>query len=89
MSWFQKEHIGISLIFSFHYSGLRNPQLMSNWKYLLPDHPKARELHEVLMQDLQEITEKVDKLNEAAPNPSRPRKFESFNPKYLECSVSA
>ena len=61
---------------------------MSNWKYLLPDHPKAKELHDELMKDLQEVSEKVDALNATAPCPSRPRKTESFNPKFLECSVS-
>ena len=62
--------------------------IMSNWKHLLPKHPEVNRLHDQLMEELREHSERVDAMNDAAPNERRPRKCETFNPKYLECSVS-
>ena len=69
-------------------TGLRNPMIMSNWKHLLPKDPRVHGLHDQLMEDIRELSERVDAMNEAAPNERRLRKCETFNPKYLECSVS-
>ena len=64
-------------------TGLRNPQLMSNWKHLLTDHEEASKLFENLMEDLEKISASVD-----AENEKRPHKSQIFNPKFLETSVS-
>ena len=64
-------------------TGLRNPQLMSNWKHLLQDHADVIKLFDDLMEDLGEISASVDKRNE-----ERPHKSQVFNPKFLETSVS-
>ena len=56
---------------------------MSDWKHLLPDHEEAIKLYDNLMEDLNEISASVDARNE-----ERPHKSESFNPKFLETSVS-
>ena len=61
--------------------------IMSNWKHLLQKGPGVQRLHDQLMEDLREHSERVDTMNEAAPDERRPRKCETFNPKYLECSV--
>ena len=64
-------------------TGLRNPQLMSNWKHLLQDCKEVIKLFDDLMEDLEEISASVDKRNE-----ERPHKSQVFNPKFLETSVS-
>ena len=64
-------------------TGLRNPQLMSNWKHLLHDREEVIKLFDDLMEDLKEISVSVDKRNE-----ERPHKSQVFNPKFLETSVS-
>ena len=69
-------------------TGMRNPQLMGNWKHLLIKDPEGPRLHDQLMEDLKEHSERVDAMNAAVPNDRRPRKCETFNPKHLECSVS-
>ena len=56
---------------------------MSNWKHLLPDCEEAIKLYDNLMEDLHKISTSVDARNE-----ERPHKSESFNPKFLETSVS-
>ena len=70
------------------FTGMTNPLIMSNWKHLLPGHPEVHCLHDQLMDDLQKVADEVEALNTAAPNASRPRTCQTFNPKYLECSVS-
>ena len=62
---------------------MRNPQLMSNWKHLLPDCEEVIKLHDDLMEDLERISGSVDARNE-----KRPHKSQIFNPKFLETSVS-
>ena len=71
-------------------TAMRNPQIMSNWKHLLPNHPEVHRLHDELMDDLQRIVEEVDALNASAGpnNAARPRVCQTFNPRYLETSVS-
>ena len=64
-------------------TGMRNPMLMSDWTHILPDKPEIRKLHAELMEDLQNITESVDKRNT-----NRPVVVQSFNPKFFEVSVS-
>ena len=70
------------------FTGMINPMIMSNWKHLLPELPGIHHLHDQLMEDLQRVSEKVEALNAATPNARRPRICQSFNPKFLECSVS-
>ena len=70
------------------FTGMANPLIMSNWKHLLPGQPEVYRLHDQLMDDLQKVVKEVDALNAAAPNTSRPRTCQTFNPKYLETSVS-
>ena len=62
---------------------MRNPQLMSNWKPLLPDREEVIKLHDDLMEDLEKISTSVDERNK-----ERPHKSQVFNPKFLETSVS-
>ena len=62
---------------------MRQPQLMSNWKHLLPDREEVNKLHDDLMEDLEKISASVEARNE-----ERPHKSEIFNPKFLEASVS-
>ena len=62
---------------------MRNPQLMSNWKHLLPDGEEVIKLHDDLMEDLEKISTSVDERNE-----ERPHKSQIFNPRFLETSVS-
>ena len=71
-------------------TSMRNPQIMSNWKHLLPNHPEVHRLHDKLMDDLQKIVEEVDTMNATAGpnNAARPRVCQTFNPRYLETSVS-
>ena len=71
-------------------TGMRNPLIMSNWKHLLPNHPEVHRLHGELMDDLQKIVEEVEALNAVAGlnNVARPRVCQTFNPRYLETSVS-
>ena len=64
-------------------TGLRNPQLMSNWKHLLPENEEAFKLFDNLMENLEKISVSVDARNE-----ERPHKSQVFNPKFLETSVS-
>ena len=56
---------------------------MQDWTHLLPPHPDAKELHGELMNDLQKISDNVEKLNN-----ERPHKCQVFNPKFLETSIS-
>ena len=60
---------------------MKNPLLMSNWKHLLP--AEADKLHDDLMVELEEISSLVE-----AKNETRPHKSQTFNPKFLETSVS-
>ena len=71
-------------------TGMRNPQITSNWRHLLPNHPEVHSLYDELMDDLQKIIEEVDALNATAGpnNVARPRVCQTFNPRYLETSVS-
>merc|ERR1712228_671903 len=39
-------------------TGPRNPMYMSDWKFLLPDN-RAKVLHAMLMQDLEELSENL------------------------------
>jgi len=69
-------------------TGTRQPQVMSNWKHLLPE--KAHKLHDQLMADFEKIATDIEELNKNAndSNPARRRQCNSFNPRTFECSVS-
>ena len=62
--------------------------IMSDWKHLLPNHPEVHQMHDDLMNDLQQISDQVDALNNTVPCNNRPIVCQSFNPKFLETSVS-
>ena len=63
------------------------PMIMSNWKHLLPE--EAHTLQDELISRLEDISAEVDKRNEVAGKPGqRPKKCQTFNPKYHETSVS-
>ena len=64
-------------------TGMPEPLLMDDWSHLLPDEEEIMRLYNELKVELDEISRKVDKANE-----TRPHACQSFNPKYLECSVS-
>ena len=68
-------------------TGREQPKLMEEWKHLLPENENVLNLYEGLQVDLETIKDKVNELNDKVPI-SRPRKCESFNPEYLDCSVS-
>ena len=67
---------------------VRQPMLMSDWTHLLPDLPAAKQLHARLMEDLKEIADNIDQMNSRAPSKDRPKICQTFNPKFLECSIS-
>ena len=64
------------------------PKLMEDWSHLLPDHQKVKGFYDELKKELGEIIKEIDGANANVPNPKRPKICESFNPKYLEVSVS-
>ena len=70
-------------------TGNPEPLLMENWAHLLPNYPEVTRLYIDLKHDLYEIMDRVDEANAIVPSPSRPRICQSFNPKYMACSVSA
>ena len=61
---------------------------MQDWSHLLPDHQKVKGFYDELKKELGEIIQKIDGENAKVPTPERPKICESFNPKYLEVSVS-
>jgi len=66
-------------------TGLAQPALLSDFDHLLPK-PRRAEAKAVLdrfMADLRALSESIDARNTASEHP-----YNSFNPTYLECSVS-
>ena len=80
-------YLSLSLIGA---TGKQMPKLINDWShihnYLQKDKTKYNKVKKVLnnfINELTDLSDKIDKLNS-----SREIAFNSFNPKYLECSVS-
>ncbi len=68
-------------------TGLRMPGLLQDWSHLIEHNLYYRENlknYRTFKRELKELSEKIDSLNKIRNYP-----FESFNPKYMECSTSS
>jgi hypothetical protein len=67
-------------------TGLRMPGLLEDWSHLI-DHDQNYQdnlkNYKKFKRDLQDLSEDIDRRNEIRNYP-----FQSFNPKYMECSTS-
>ncbi len=67
-------------------TGLRMPGLLENWSHLIEHDQCYQENlnnYKTFKSELKELSGKIDSLNK-----TRKYSFESFNPRYMECSVS-
>lgn len=67
------------------FTGFRNPNIMDDWRHLLPLEPAAVRdtMWKGLMDGMGKLAESIE-----VKNASREQPCNCFNPKYLECSVS-
>jgi hypothetical protein len=67
-------------------TGLRMPGLLEDWSHIIEHDEYYRENlknYRSFKRELRELSRKIDSLNKTRNYP-----FESFNPKYMECSTS-
>ncbi|CAF1271042.1 unnamed protein product [Adineta steineri] len=67
-------------------TGLRMPGLLEDWSHLIERnqyYSKNLENYETFKQDLKDLSKDIDDRNKIRNYP-----FQSFNPKYMECSTS-
>ena len=69
-------------------TGGTQPKLMEDWSHLLPDQPEIKKVYNDFKDELNEISKRIDEANATVPCSERPKICQSFNPKYLETSVS-
>ena len=86
----QKIDLCMKLNFSIFIglTGGTQPKLMEDWSHLLPDQPEVKKVYNELKDELNEISKRIDEANATVPCSERPKLCQSFNPKYLETSVS-
>jgi hypothetical protein len=67
-------------------TGLRMPGLLEDWSHLIDhdqNYSENLKNYKKFKKNLQDLSEDIDRRNEKRNYP-----FQSFNPKYMECSTS-
>ena len=67
-------------------TGLRMPGILEDWSHLIEKnefYEKNMQNYQVFKEELKNLSEKIDSRNKIRNYP-----FQSFNPKYIECSTS-